>query len=199
MPIGYTSDLYDLKDVSFADFASTCSRAWGARIMERDSDWDAPYAPREMSTYKAESLLKALNDYNTFMNMSDSEWLDNQDAACAEYLKSEGESNVTRLKRLNAYNGMLDQVKAWEPPTDEHVNFKTFMIEQIESSIEFDCKDYGDKYRPSMLNQTVDEYKATKLSDINREIDYSMKEIAAEINRVRESNKWVQDLVESLL
>ena len=40
MPTGYTTDIYNGKDVSFRDFALTCARQFGACIMQRDDPAD---------------------------------------------------------------------------------------------------------------------------------------------------------------
>lgn len=45
---------------------------------------------------------------------------------------------------------MLDQVQLWQPPTDDHMGLKEFMIQQIEESIKFDCASYAED-RVSMI------------------------------------------------
>lgn len=196
MPTGYTSDLYDLNDVSFADFAFTCSRAWGARVMERDNDWSSAYVPRTVGDYETKALSDAVAKLDEALNRSEQDWLDAFEEDTQEVLDANAEALAISRKRKAKYQDMLDQVNAWEPPTKDHVAFKTFMIEQVEGSIEFDCNERI--WRPAILDQTIERYKIDTLQNINQDIDSSIKRLAEEIERVRTSNKWVQDLVDSI-
>ena len=60
MPTGYTLDLYDVKDITFEEFALRCARAFGALISMRDEPIDAPIPERfEPSDYHLKELEKA--------------------------------------------------------------------------------------------------------------------------------------------
>jgi len=54
MPTGYTTDIYNGKDVSFRDFALNCARAFGACIMQRDDPADETKA--EFDSYVIERI-----------------------------------------------------------------------------------------------------------------------------------------------
>ena len=195
MPTGYTSDLYELKDVSFADYATTCSRAWGARVTERDNSFSTPYVPRTVGDYETKALSNAVAKLDEFLLRTDEDWSAAFQEDKEKVFVTNAEADSIRGQRRIKYEDMLDQINAWEPPTEDHVAFKKFMVEQIEGSLEFDCK--GFTWKPAILDQTIERYKIDALQNINGEIDRLMKSLAEEIERVRTSNKWVRDLFDS--
>ena len=61
MPTGYTSDLYEGKNISFTEFALQCSRAFGATIDQRDDGRDAPLRlPIPRLDYSEKGLAESL-------------------------------------------------------------------------------------------------------------------------------------------
>lgn len=139
MPTGYTADLYEGKDVTFEEFALGCARAFGALITMRDDDSQTPIPEQfEPSEFYANELREAQAELAEAEQRTDADWE-------ALVLKSH-EENLTRISgwktrdaaRKERYEGMLSQVEAWEPPTDEHQGLKEFMAEQLRSSIDFD-------------------------------------------------------------
>ena len=96
------------------------------------------------------------------------------------------------------YKAMLRQVKAWQPPSTEHIEFKNFMISQIEQSIRFDCSNsYYIDNPPQLLTgrKWLEKNIATALKDI----DYHTNEYIKEVERANNRNLWLKQLRESLL
>ena len=61
MPTGYTSDIYDGKDISFREYALKCARNFGAYVEMRDSSLDTEMPTEfEPSTYYRDKLDEAL-------------------------------------------------------------------------------------------------------------------------------------------
>jgi hypothetical protein len=56
MPTGYTAGIIDGEITTFEQFATQCSRAFGATIHMRDNPLDSPYEPRTPSQYYVNSL-----------------------------------------------------------------------------------------------------------------------------------------------
>lgn len=73
MPSGYTSDIYEGKDISGKDFILKCARAFGATIMMRDEPLDKEIPVFEPSTYYIEVLEKAKNELEKYKKMSTEE------------------------------------------------------------------------------------------------------------------------------
>jgi len=142
MPTGYTEDIK--KGITFPQFAMSCARAFGACITMRDDSTDTPI-PEEFkpSDWNLEELRKAEVTLEKLKDMTETEA---ERFARVEYWQ---ESNRIVLeikedrKLMAQYRSMLEKVRQWQPPTLEHIEFKDFMVQQIERSIKFDgMEDY---------------------------------------------------------
>jgi len=194
MPTGYTADL---EGVSFPEFALRCARAFGALIDLRDEPLDAPLPDRIMASTHSQKQLTTL--FNTLREVES--W----DAPCAS-----GEARVAHkkalqrregdLKESNAtrkcYEGMIQRVKDWAPPTAEHTGLKDFMLKQLTESIKFDC--WGEKNFPMPQAQSGLEYQHRRLCGVLQDIEYYAKSYQEELERLRERTKWLRELRLSL-
>jgi hypothetical protein len=95
----------------------------------------------------------------------------------------------------NRYTALLDQANAWVPPTDEHMNFKKFMIEQLTSSRSFDC-DYW--MQAKFHYPKYAEWLSNKIAHFERDEVYHTEEYKKECERVASRNAWVKALRESV-
>ncbi len=195
MPTGYTSQIKD--GISFQQFAMNCARAFGACIMMRDDPTDKPIPEKfEALTYNKEKLDEAQRELGRMNGLSID---DGEKEAGKEFTKEtqEREQNVEKNRKLiNQYKDMLRQVKQWQPPTLDHVEFKKFMVSQIEGSINFDGSE--DYYIENPIKKlTREEWLARKKKDILRDIAYHAKEYSNEIERTDQRNKWIKDLRDS--
>jgi hypothetical protein len=92
---------------------------------------------------------------------------------------------------------MLAQVKAWKPPTDNHVKFKQFMTEQLESSIKYDCDltyykaDEKDKLSPKT-------WLKERIAGAKRDIEYHTKRGEESEASTKEVMDWVAALDKSV-
>lgn len=196
MPTGYTSDIYEGKDITFRDFALQCARAFGALIEMRDHPMDAPI-PDEFkpSDYHQRKLTDARNVLAAAQGWSDEvaerlahedymarnrAWTDRRDAA---------------LEREVRYNAMLAKVEAWQPPTEQHVELKSFMVQQITESMKFDC---SMTYDEEPLPLTGDEYRRATMARALKDIDYHTEQYAQDVERAEQRTRWVKALRESL-
>ena len=196
MPTGYTAAIKD--GIEFKDFVLSCARAFGALILMRDEPSNAEI-PEQFEPHKwnLEKLDEAKAKLIQYRNMPPA---DAELQAQIEY-----EKEVDRIEKVileynelrEKYNTMLALVKAWRPPSHEHTGLKKFMIEQLESSIDFDCdtKYYVDN-PPQKLTAT--EWLNKKIQGTLRDIDYHSKEWANEVERTESRNKWIEQLRESL-
>lgn len=196
MPTGYTAAIAD--GITFETFAWNCARAFGALIMQRDEASDgkqpAEMQPSDFYTKELESArarlaeLQAMTPEQT--EASAAAEYEREVARNAEY---EAKANTLRAK----YGAMLAHVKAWNPPTADHVGMKEFMIKQIEESIHHDCDTtYYDRNPPVRLSGKEWHEKAHK-DAFDRVARYAAEE-AKEIARVAGRNQWIRALAESL-
>lgn len=193
MPTGYTAPVEDGTITEFPEFAMNCARAFGALVMLRDS----PNAeiPDEFppSTYHRDELAKAHVALAELQTMSDEA---KAIAAQAEYIRACGYANdyAIRVAETNGrYQAMLDQVEQWNPPTEEHIGLKNFMIQQLTDSMDSPTIWSGEP-----VEMTGDEWYERELERANRDVVYHAKNWDDEVRRCGERAAWVRALRESL-
>ena len=194
MPTGYTSDIS--KGISFEEFALNCAKAFGACVTMRDEPNDKKI-PDEFkpSDYHSKAIVEAEKRYKKLKSISieqaEKEAIKMFKAVQKQYNK--WDKDKTELKEK--YELMLSKVRAWTPPSNDHKEYKNFMIKQIEGSIEFDCSFYPRDFKlltgENWLKKEIDE----ALYDIN----YHTKKDAEERKRVAKRNIWIKQLRQSLI
>lgn len=195
MPTGYTSDLYE-GDQTFAEFAMTCARAFGALIEMRDLPMDSP-VPEEFtpSPYHAERLAQAEATVERARLMTDDEA---QQLADLDYTASVQRIEKARRDadaRRARYEDMVARVERWEPPTADHVEMKKFMLDQLTESIKFDC---GTKYLTPPDRVSGREYRRNLLAKATKDIEYHTEKLAEDRERAEKRTAWVSALRDSL-
>lgn len=139
MPSGFTAPVRDGTITSFREFALLCARGCGVGIALRDEPWGPlpPQLPRH--DYHANALVEARKTLAELQGRTAEDWAaavaTRNEAATRAY----EEAVVKNTETLKRYEEMLAAVLAWEPPTPEHVPFRSFMIKQLNESIEWDC------------------------------------------------------------
>lgn len=203
MPTGFTAGILDGEIKTFSEFAKKCMRAFGATIHMRDEDIDKEYEERRPSDYHVEEYEKAEKALNEINSMDDNELI----KLHLKELEVEKDRIVKSIEKANSdrskLTDMANQITRWNPPTDEHTNFKNFMLDQIQKTIEFDCHtDYYERrlrnIDESLSSMNPSEIRSEKIQEIKEDILYHETEHAAELKRCRDSNKWAKDLIDSL-
>ncbi|MBU1067421.1 hypothetical protein KKE60_06510, partial [Patescibacteria group bacterium] len=111
------------------------------------------------------------------------------------YSKYIEDANDLRIK----YKTMLIQVKDWQPPTPDHQGMKDFMIQQITSSIDFDCNtDYYHDELKKITLLTGQQWLEKEGARLLKDLSYHIKEEMKEQERVASRNAWIKALRESL-
>lgn len=195
MPTGYTADIHDDKPITFERFVLNCSRAMGAAIMQRDESPDVEIRERVISDYHLENVSKSAERLREAMDRPLAEWDALQDEAIAEATAYRDKYLADQDAMEARYRAMLQEVLAWVPPTREHRGLKDFMIEQLESSIQFDCTGY----QPTVPSRTSpDLYAQQEIARLTKEHGRDLQSLAEERERVASQNAWVRTLRESL-
>ncbi len=196
MPTGYTAAIG--KGITFPQFAMSCARSFGPCITMRDDPADIPI-PEEFkpSDWDLKELKKAEVNLGKLEDMTEAE--------AAEFAKTEyqqqSESRAREIKEnrdlMAKYRDMLEKVRQWQPPTPEHVEFKNFMVQQIETVIRFDGREeYYIEHPVALLSG--EDWLSKEKAKAAWDIKYHSKENQAEIERVAFSNAWIKSLRESL-
>lgn len=194
MPTGYTAAIEN--GISFEDFVWSCSRAMGALIMMRDEPSDAPipekFAP---SDYNAKRLAETQERLGWLNGLTPQQCLEEATKAYEEQREGHRAYAAKKEALRKKYRAMLTQVNGWNPPTPDHQGLKDFMVEQITSSIKFDCHD---SYEREPLPPTGREWRTAEVAKCMKDIEYHTKANAEELNRTAQRNQWIADLRISL-
>jgi hypothetical protein len=195
MPTGYTCDVQDGKVTTLEDYAKTCARAflWQSRD-SNERDLLKLVSDETTVKYYEKSLAEARNDLAVHEALDEAGWRKMYDAENAATLKWTMDYNERKdLERLR-YTTMLEKVRAWTPPSSEHYDLKKFMIEQLESSIKFDCRDtdWNIELVP-FASWKKTRYETIKTKVIKQEEDYNRQ-----MSRQDGFLTWVNDLLESV-
>lgn len=194
MPTGYTAKLHDGKPQTFEEFALEAARAMGAAIMQRD-DAPGPIVEVEPSTYELEALARDEARLTELRSFTEDDWKAEEKRTRFDTARINRKSIQKASERRVRYEIMLAQVEAWRPPTSEHEGLKKFMVEQLTSSIEFDCSIRHLTIPPVRAWQ---EYRTVQLATAENAVERSKGYLAESIERYESRNKWVRDLRDSL-
>lgn len=199
MPTGYTASVQDGTITSFKEFATQCLRGMGVCITMRDDPWDTPIPEKfEPSSYEQKSLEEAKKDLSDFLSKSLQELQEMKQKEfdkTAAYNKEQLEKSYLQKQR---YELMLAKVKAWNvPETSEVYNVKKFMIDQLEQSIDFDCKG-NERYYAPPVEQSFGEWVEQKRKSLEQRVQSSQKYLDEEIARTNARNAFLKEFRELL-
>lgn len=125
--------------------------------------------------------------------------IDAESAAQKEYETelSEKEKGILRnVEQKKRYMDMLLLVRAWTPPTNDHVKLKEFMIDQITESIKFDCGDYWTNKNIKRPSGKL--WRLRKINDALHDMALYNDKYLKEVERTDGRNQWIQQLRDSL-
>ncbi len=191
MPTGYTSKIAD--GISFKEFVLICSRNFGANIQMRDEPLGIEIKEYEPNKYYVNKLNETKEKYKNFLDMDSNELIELWNEEYQEDVKWRVEANAKNKDLKNKYETMLEKVNAFIPPTEDHINLKNFMIDQLEKSIKFDCHEHE---IPEQVDFNV--WYDDKISGFERDINHYERDLEDEKIRIEGANLWNQQLKESL-
>lgn len=143
MPTGYTAEILDGKVTTATEFAAKCARAFMVNM--RDEPWDSSLVmPKRYDSYYAEELPARLAELAEWDNSTEEEkyarWSEYavKQSEAAEEAKQRAEENYQKLQAV------LVEVRRIKVP-ESHFEFRNFMIDQINQTIDFDGT-FNEKY-----------------------------------------------------
>ena len=194
MPTGYTAALYE-GEQSFEQFVWRIARGFGALIHLRDESPKSKITlPDDESedtrrtnhlTEQLEKYIKELHFLNNATKVQLRQKLDSEHFENVERLKQSRKNERDRFKR---YSKMMKKVLNWIPPTDDHIRLKKLMIEQINTSIEYDCHGMNDPLpRKKALKIWLKETK----DSVQRSIVYYTEELKEQDKKDTGAKDWI--------
>ena len=195
MPTGYTSDIYDGKDVSGKDFILQCSRMFLSCM--RDTTLNSPLPKQiEVDNYYVEHLEKAKDKLRRVKNMTIEEIEKEVEEKYQHDIENYKKVHEAKNQLKHRYLKVLSEIILWQPPTTEHESLKKFAIDQLMGSIEQDC---STRYRDSIpVKQTPIDYYNDKIEDYTDSVQYAEDLLKSEQEHVEQQNCWLKQLRDSL-
>lgn len=204
MPTGYTAGVVDGTIKTFNDFAKSCMRAFGATIHMRDEPLNRKYEQRVPGVYYIESLEEAKKELALLETLPDEHFVNKIHSE----IKSDIRYNLEKIEKIKEVRERLDSLlsssESWNPPTEEHSEFKKFMIDQLQQTIKYD----GDtSYYEENLNGLhkklespidVDMIKNDLREQAEENVKSKQKSLDEEIERCDKANEWVKELLKSI-
>lgn len=194
MPTGYTSKLCD-GEQTFEAFVWGCARAFGALIMMRDDPESAEVPQRfEPSDWNERQLERARSELARVKGLTSDECRVEAEREYSDQLSRWRESAAKVGEVRSRLERMRRRVEGWKPPSQDHVPMRTFMLEQLQATIDGDGTMHGDP--PKLLSAT--DWKQEQVRRGERDVAYHTKQHAEEVARTEDRNRWVNDLRRSV-
>lgn len=201
MPTGYTAGILDGTITTFKEYAEKCSRAFVVHM--RDEPHDAKWKPREVSSYYQDKIDKYKEKYISYQNMSDDEITELTTKNLEEDKKKCIKKNIEFYEQRDKIESFLEQTKAFKAPTSDHSKIAEFMIQQIESTIDFD---FSINYYENKLKEVDEELKninprvirSDVMKECLEELDYNKDKLNEDKKMCKEHNDWYYQFMESL-
>lgn len=190
MPTGYTLIISE-KDISLKEFALRCARAFGACSEQRDDDINDPPKPR---VYNPDNYFEKVVKTGP-PDVSFETFVEEGQRKIEQYKKTIKDRQTLKRK----YEKLLREASNWPPPSPEHENLKSFMIQQLSDSIRCDCDtSFCENEVKKLESIKYSDWKKETLKNYKNTLERAKIEIAKAKESVKKTNKWLEDLNKSL-
>lgn len=197
MPTGYTSDIYEGKEISAKKYILKCARAFGANVTIREEGLDFEIPIYEPNDFHLKNIERTKLNIEKLSSKTDEEIEKEINDNYEKRLKENQESIQKKLELEKRYTKILEDVRNWNPPTDEHINLKEYAINQLLDSINHDCDTRY--YEQEIEKESVAEYRISKLKYLTEDLERSIESHKKEVENVNKRNEWNRLLKESLV
>lgn len=180
----------------FKSFAKKCMEAFSGDHQIQQSLSDA-------IEYDKQQLERLEKEKQEIENKTDKELVDTERENIQRWIDQANkyiEENKEEIRRLN---DMLDKVEKFKPPTEEHRNFKSFMVQQLKDTIHYE--NLQEEYENDIKNLQIDQkninpnrVRGRMLRRINKEILYHKQEIDKQKKSKKDNSKWIAQLEEAI-
>lgn len=194
MPTGYTSPIVDSSTpITLRQYVLRCARAFGACVELHDESLDTPL-PKSFkpSSYHRNAANKARATVKRLSKMTKVQRVVYNKTEQAQMIKMCEDYIAKSAAENKRYYDMRALVEAWAP-APEIIELKSFMLQQIDLSIEKD-----DYWNDQLAQAKETDYYTVNLAAAKRDIKYHTQEYAKEIERINQRNLWLKTLRNSL-
>lgn len=185
MPTTYTECVSNNdRDITFARFALRCSIAFGGNAIGDKV---------KLNSHRLKTIQDLSDRVAQFELMSEDEHQALYNEEYEAKLRKKIEADEARAKLYQKYLKMLDKVKAWVPPTENHIGLKAFMENQLFLSMEEDCA------KPEALKPRLPlkDWIAVKKSDMLDALKAFEERHQVESQKNLKLNTWIDELNKS--
>lgn len=202
MPSGYTSLIQNGQAKTFKDFAYACTRAFGAcySLRDRSLSIDFPVLPEDDEIFDySKKLDEAINDFLIFDQLNEDEKHDQYILYIKSSLKFYENQLEEKKKLLSKYQFFLDKAKQFNPPTDDHIAYKDFLIQQLKETISFDCDiNYYQNEIDRLKNLDFNDWVKVKYETLNNAINTYTELNHKNKDKGKSSQEWLNCIKETL-
>lgn len=196
MATGYTHEVAERDDMTFNEFVWKCARAMGAFVHMRDDSLNTELVLPKVNPYYYEQVESAKKKKLEVLSLSDQEIKKRLDNSLQKEIDDNKKYKQELLKKKARYENMLAKVKAWDADVS-HSHLKEFMIDQLTSSLKFDCG-YINDYDREPQKLSVKEYKDMLIEMADQDIEYATRSLKEQENAVSQANAWIQKLMKDV-
>ena len=197
MPTGLTGSIYEGRDMTLRGFALRCVTQMGFGCSytergEREMPLDKPPV-MQADSYYLKALQQAEEELAMWQELKEEpeKLLLTYEVYCMS-VKMENDGRDKRYdEKHDRYQTMIDKVTAWQV-TEDYVPLKELMLNQLQDSMKYDCRDKDDRYYDHVA--PMDEWLATHIECCQRDIEYYKEKIAEDEKYVREANEYFKGL-----
>lgn len=195
MPTGYTHKVQNGEITELKDFAVECAKAF--MIQMRDAPANAPLPDKvEPDTAYYDARIAELRaELEGLAQMTHEERAAASRKAYDDEIAQRAKWKAEREEQRDRYTSMQETVQGWRPPTDKHQGLKDFMLEQLRTSIQFDCSEHSEA--PVKLLDPMG-WWTKRINTTKRTLDDRILDREKIVENARLSDKWLQDLRTSL-
>lgn len=199
MPSFYTSGVAEGTVTDVKDYLKTAARALGAFMHMKEDDTDSEIRHRTINSSYFDRVKKA-EDYIKDVSSWD------HDRIVAEQRREKQEEIEWIESRLKERAKLRERYDAMELKVIDasHLipnELISFALNQLRESRQHDCDDSYDNERYTALvtdETSPAEWYATKLANANSALQANRKYLIEEQDRVAESNKWINKVIDGL-
>ena len=196
MPTGLTQPLCDGQDMTFEQYAKRIATQFVSDAYDRGADYVPPRTlnPSDDSFYH--DMLRDAQDRLRAIRLLSTEACQRRaDAAYDELVERYYERQHELEDGRERFAELRAKVLRFEPPTEEHERFAELMLEQIDSTVEWD---YRTNYYTLPNRIDGETWRKQEIAAAENEIERATQHIEDDRLRFEKRNQWVASLYDSI-
>lgn len=177
------------KGCTFNEFVWECAK--GMEALYCSSVEERLQKPKEDS-FSKQMVERYQKELNELWSLIGDDWEVRAAGQHEKALQQYRKSLIAYNKMRSKYDAMRLQVEAWIPPTEDHAGLKAFMLQQIDSSIEWMHKPEEPKKRSGK------ELRDIEIKEATRSLEHYQNNCKEELLRGKRAGDWIKALIASV-